>query len=76
MCNHCGRRGELDFWGGSRIVDAHGKTVAMADSKPQLIVATIDSADTDLARQRLPTMRTPSLDLVATALSGVLPGKD
>jgi predicted amidohydrolase len=76
MCNHCGRRGGFDFWGGSRIVDAHGRTMAMADSKPQLLVATIDSVDTDLARQRLPTMRTPSLDLVATALSGVLPGKD
>ena len=75
MCNHCGQRGRFDFWGGSRIIDAHGRTVTMADDQPQMIVATIDSAETELARQRLPTMRTPSLDVVAKALGDMLPAR-
>jgi predicted amidohydrolase len=71
MCNHCGCRDGFDFWGGSRIIDAHGGTVAIADSSPQLLVATIDGADTELARKRLPTMRTMDAGLISALLRDV-----
>lgn len=57
MANHCGRRGDLDFWGGSRILDARGRCLAQAGEGPDLIHADIAMADVSAARHLLPTMR-------------------
>ncbi|MGQ3027270.1 MAG: nitrilase-related carbon-nitrogen hydrolase [Ferrovibrionaceae bacterium] len=57
MANHCGRRGTLDFWGGSRILDADGRCLALAGEGPEIIAADIALKDIGAARHRLPTMR-------------------
>lgn len=57
MANHCGRRGALDFWGGSRIFDADGRCLALAGDGPEIIAADIALKDIGAARHRLPTMR-------------------
>lgn len=57
MANHCGARGGLKFWGGSRILDAFGRELARAGERPQVISAEIALDDVRRARDRLPTMR-------------------
>jgi len=57
MANHCGARGGLKFWGGSRILDAFGRERARAGEGPQVIFAEISRDDVRRARDRLPTMR-------------------
>ena len=39
MANHCGSRDGEEYWGNSRIVDAHGKVLAMASTEEELVVA-------------------------------------
>ena len=76
MTNHAGRRGGLDFWGGSTIVDSHGRVVAEAGREPELLVATLDPADAMLARQRLPTVRDAAPRFVLDQLGHLLGGDD
>lgn len=57
MSNHCGTRGGLDFWGGSRILDAFGRELVELDDQPGLAVAEIDQGMTARARALLPTIR-------------------
>lgn len=73
MTNHCGRRGQLDFWDGSAILDAFGRVVAEAGSEPALLSATLDHADTLTARSRLPTMRDAAPELVRALLASTSP---
>ena len=65
MANRCGSEGELNFWGGSRIVDPFGRTLAeAAGATPQLVVADLDYARVRTARYLLPTVRDGGLDLL------------
>lgn len=64
MANRVGREGELTFWGGSRIVDPFGRTVASATDGEALVHARIDYADVRRARYLLPTLRDANLPLV------------
>lgn len=73
MTNHCGRRGNLNFWGGSRILDPFGRELARAGAGPALIVATIDRADMLLARERLPTVRDANPALIQKLLGEIPP---
>ena len=57
MANHCGRRGGFRFWGGSRILDAHGRELARAGDGAELIIAELSFADVRAARAQLPTIR-------------------
>lgn len=57
MCNHCGSRGGLEFWGGSRVLDAFGREIAQAGAEEALLLATIDPAQARRARALLPTVR-------------------
>jgi N-carbamoylputrescine amidase len=68
MANRVGREGELTFWGGSRALDAFGRTVARADGSEALVVAELDRADIDRARERLPTVRDSNPALVQAEL--------
>ncbi|MFT3688264.1 nitrilase-related carbon-nitrogen hydrolase [Paenirhodobacter sp.] len=65
MCNHCGTRGGLDFWGGSRILDAFGQECARAGAGEALIHARIDLTQAQRARARLPTARDADPALIA-----------
>ena len=68
MCNHCGTRGGLEFWGGSRILDAFGRELIELDDAPGLAVAEIDPAMTLRARALLPTVRDANPALIATLM--------
>ncbi|WP_281423868.1 nitrilase-related carbon-nitrogen hydrolase [Mesorhizobium silamurunense] len=74
MTNHCGTRGALDFWGGSRILDAYGHELVRAGEGEELVHATIETGDATLARKLLPTVRDSTPHLVATELGRVLCG--
>ena len=68
MANRVGREGDLTFWGGSRILDAAGRTVASADDSEALLMADIAKEDVDEARTRLPTVRDSNPALVHAEL--------
>jgi predicted amidohydrolase len=76
MANHCGRRGALSFWGGSRILDPFGRELARAGAEPGLVWADLDREDIVMARRRLPTIRDAAPDLVQEVLGRVLSKKD
>lgn len=65
MVNRVGPEGDLNFWGGSRILDAFGKVLAVAGTEPELIVADVDYAQVREARALLPTVRDSNIGLVA-----------
>jgi predicted amidohydrolase len=64
MANRVGREGDLNFWGGSRILDAYGRVLAQGGGEPELITARLDYADTRRARAMLPTVRDSNIALV------------
>ncbi|MGG7568066.1 nitrilase-related carbon-nitrogen hydrolase [Rhodovulum sp. DZ06] len=64
MANRVGNEGELSFWGGSRILDPHGRILAEAGEEEALIHATLDYDEVRAARASLPTVRDSNLALV------------
>jgi predicted amidohydrolase len=72
FANHCGWRGDLDFWGGSRILDASGRELARAGTGPELIVAELDLADGQAVGEALPTVRDSNPALVQRLLATFL----
>jgi predicted amidohydrolase len=72
MANHCGSRGGLEFWGGSRVLDAFGRELARAGDGPGLIAATLALDDGRRARERLPTVRDADPEAVAAELQRFL----
>jgi len=64
MTNRVGREGDLNFWGGSRILDPFGRVLAQGGLEEELITARLDYADTRKARALLPTVRDSNLALV------------
>jgi predicted amidohydrolase len=58
MANRVGTEGMLRFWGGSRILDAFGNTVAVGSTTDEeLVVGELDYAALREARFLLPTVR-------------------
>jgi predicted amidohydrolase len=73
MANRVGAEGDLTFWGGSRIVDAFGRTVATAEDRREALVhAPLDFAEVRRARYRLPTVRDANLPLVYREIERIL----
>ena len=64
MVNRVGVEEDLTFWGGSRILDAFGKPLAVAGKGPELITAQVDYAQVRKARALLPTVRDSNIALV------------
>ena len=65
MANRVDREGDLTFWGGSRIVDPFGRTLAQAkDRGEELVQARVVFDDVRRARYRLPTVRDSNLALL------------
>jgi predicted amidohydrolase len=64
VANLAVNEGGLCFWGGSRIIDPFGTTVAQADGGEDLIVGTLDYTAVKRARYQLPTVRDSNLDLL------------
>lgn len=72
MANRVGREGDLSFWGGSRIVDPFGRTVAQAEGDSETLVrASIAYNDVRTARYQLPTIRDANTALVQRELARV-----
>lgn len=65
FANRTGREQGMTFWGGSRIVDAFGHTLAQLGDEPGLAVADLDYRRVRRARYLLPTVRDSNIDLVA-----------
>jgi len=58
MANRVGQEGDLTFWGGSRILDPFGRTLAAAEGTgEQLVRAELDYEAVRQARYLLPTVR-------------------
>jgi predicted amidohydrolase len=73
MANRVGREGGLTFWGGSRIVDPYGRTLARAGGDGEALVhARIDFADVRRARYRLPTVRDANLPLLQREIARIV----
>jgi predicted amidohydrolase len=75
MANRVGREENLNFWGGSRILDPFGHELARAGKDEELVVATLDFEDVRKARYLLPTVRDSNLALVVrevNRLAGIL----
>jgi len=64
MVNRTGTEKELEFWGGSRIVDPLGCEIAVAGSGEELITAELDFDQVRKARYHLPTVRDSNIALV------------
>ncbi|MBK0399567.1 nitrilase [Limibaculum sp. M0105] len=64
MVNRTGTERDLTFWGGSRIVDAFGREVAVAGSEAELITAELDFGQVRKARHLLPTVRDSNMALI------------
>lgn len=64
LANRVGRAKSLQFWGGSRIVDPFGNTLAHAGDSEELLVADLDYEEVRKARLQLPTVRDSNLALV------------
>jgi len=70
MANRIGRDEGLEFWGGSRIIDPYGQTVAeIPPNDETLLEASLDYGDVREARLQLPTVRDSNLALVHRELS-------
>ena len=65
MANRVGHGQGLTFWGGSRVIDPFGDTVALADQEDDtLLITELDYNDVRNARLQLPTVRDSNLALV------------
>lgn len=64
MANHCGTRDGETYWGGSRVIDPHGKTLAIGGEGEELVVADLAYDQVRQARFQLPTVRDSNLDLI------------
>jgi len=71
MANRVGSEGDLTFWGGSRVLDAHGRVVAKAGTAETLLTARLDYDDVRTARYRLPTVRDANLRLVRAEIDRI-----
>lgn len=49
--NRCGTEGKMDFWGGSFVCDAFGKTIARAGRDEEVVVAKVDLAHSSMVRE-------------------------
>jgi N-carbamoylputrescine amidase len=72
MANRSGREGDFTSWGGSRILDPFGRTVAKAAAAEGLVVAEINLADIGKARRVLPTVRDSDPALVRAEFDRLL----
>ncbi len=50
-CNRAGSEGSMDFWGGSFVIDAFGKTLSRGSSEEEIVLATVDLEHGENVRQ-------------------------
>ncbi len=64
MVNRTGTEKDLNFWGGSRIIDPFGRELAVAGQGEEMITAELDYDQVRKARYLLPTVRDSNISLV------------
>jgi len=64
MTNRVGVEGAAEFWGGSAIIDAHGRIIEQTGDQQELIIAELDYAQVREARFNLPTVRDSNFALI------------
>ena len=64
MTNRVGDEGVNRFWGGSAIIDAHGRVLQQAGDQPELLIAELDYHQVREARFHLPTVRDSNFALI------------
>ena len=64
MTNRVGIEGSNHFWGGSAIIDAHGRIVTQAGDEATLLTAELDYSQVREARFHLPTVRDSNFALI------------
>ncbi len=64
MANSVGQDGDLNFWGGSCVIDAFGNTQEKLDREEGLLVTELDYNQVLKARFQLPTVRDSNLGLI------------
>jgi predicted amidohydrolase len=64
MTNRVGNEVSNHFWGGSAIIDAHGRILEQAGDRPELLVAELDYDQVREARFHLPTVRDSNFALI------------
>ncbi|HEX7247310.1 MAG TPA: nitrilase-related carbon-nitrogen hydrolase, partial [Actinomycetota bacterium] len=71
--NRVGAEGDLVFWGGSHIVDPHGRVVAEAPNDDEaMVVVDIDLDEVDRRRRETPLVQDAHLDLVIRELERIV----
>ena len=71
--NRVGIEGELEFWGGSHVVDAYGDVVAEApESAEHVLVCDVDLTSVRERRRRVPLLREARLGLIAREVDRLL----
>jgi predicted amidohydrolase len=66
FCNRVGQEAGMDFWGGSRVVDPLGRTVAEAPLwEPSLVFADVDLGQVRRRRRQVPLLAEFRLGLVS-----------
>jgi predicted amidohydrolase len=71
--NRVGREGELEFWGGSHVVDPHGELVAeAAEHAEEVLVVDVDLAAVRTRRREVPLVREARLGLIAREVDRLL----
>jgi predicted amidohydrolase len=75
MANRVGREGDFRSWGGSRILDPFGRTLAQAEDREALITAELSLADVKKARSLLPTVRDSNPALVRAEFDRLAAGR-
>ena len=71
--NRTGTEQGLSFWGGSRIIDPFGNTLAEMGEETGIAVANLDYGRVRRARYLLPTVRDSNLDLVMREIERLRP---
>lgn len=64
VSNRVGVEGDATFWGGSSIIDAHGRIIRQAGDTPELITGLLDYDQVREARFHLPTVRDSNFALI------------
>jgi predicted amidohydrolase len=64
MTNRVGDEGVNRFWGGSAIIDAHGRVLQQAGDQTELLIAELDYHQVREARFHLPTVRDSNFALI------------
>jgi Predicted amidohydrolase len=64
MTNRVGTEGDHRFWGGSAVIDAHGRIITQAGDQQELLTAELDYNQVREARFHLPTVRDSNFALI------------